>query len=56
MLLRVNDRESIDAADTSNILTDFFMTEEGGDIGSGADSDSQLKCFVSFHVYDADKE
>ena len=39
VLLRMTNRERIDAADTRNILADFFMTEEGRDIGSGADGD-----------------
>ena len=35
---RMNARERADASDTRNILANFFMTEEGTQIGSGADS------------------
>ena len=36
---RMNVRERADASDICNILADFFMTEEGRQIDSGADGD-----------------
>ena len=36
---KMNVRERADASDTRNILADFFVTEEGRQIGSGADGD-----------------
>ena len=36
---RMNTRERAEASDTRDILADFFMTEEGRQIGSGADGE-----------------
>ena len=42
-MTEMTNQERIDAAGTGNILLDVFMTEEGRDIGSGADGDWELK-------------